>query len=102
MMDIGIRKPPVLAIYWASPSRETIFFYLTGCKEEVEVQHRADPIGFSARTVSIDELSITGITWESTLITIYRLFGDLKLVRELDYLGGICEWVSRIIGQSWR
>ena len=101
-MDIKIRKPPIPAIYWARPSKETIFFYLTGSKTEVEVQHRADPIGFSKRTVPIEELSITGITWESTLIAIYRIFGDLKYVRKLDVFAYTCEWISRIIGQSWR
>jgi len=102
MMDVMIRKPLIPAIYWSSPSKGIIFFYLVGSKKEVEVQHRTDVIGFSKRIVPIDELTITGITWESVLISIYRLFSDMKHVRELDSFAYTCEWVSRIIEQSWR
>ncbi len=102
MMDIAIRKPSIPAIYWSSPTKGIIFLYLTGSKKEVEVQHRTDFYGFSKRIVPIDELAITGITWESVLISVYRLFSDMKYVRELDSFAHRCEWVSRIIEQSWR
>jgi len=102
MMDVVIRKPPIPAVYWADPPKGIMFFYLVCSREEVEVQHRTDFYGFSKRIVPIDELTITGITWESVLISVYRLFSDMKHVRELDSFAYMCEWVSRIIEQSWR
>ena len=84
MQDIRIEEPDFPSTYWSNVYDRIIRFHLNDPVEEIALMHRT---GFNKRTISVEELAIEGISWESLLMVVYDL-SDLETVCKLD------EWSS--------